>query len=122
MSEASRAKVTVRLKGRKNWVTSPPTRPMGRKTATVVMVEEVMALETSLVPSMTAVPIGSRSCRWWRKMFSSTTMASSTTRPTATARPPRVMMFRLTPPTSMSRRAAITLSGMLMAATTCCAR
>ena len=43
-SEASRAKVTVRAKGRKNWLTMPPTKPSGRKTATVVSVELVMAL------------------------------------------------------------------------------
>ena len=59
MSDASRAKVTVKAKGRKNWLTRPPTRPRGRKTATVVRVELVMALATSRVPSMHAWRIGS---------------------------------------------------------------
>ena len=63
-SEASRAKVTVRAKGRKNWLTMPPTKPIGRKTATVVIVELVMALATSRVPDMHASLIGSPRPRW----------------------------------------------------------
>ncbi len=35
-SEASSANVTVSANGRKNWLTMPPTKPSGRKTATVV--------------------------------------------------------------------------------------
>ena len=63
-SEASRAKVTARPKGRKNWLTMPPTKPSGRKTATVVIVELVMAPATSLVPLRTAVCLSSPRPRW----------------------------------------------------------
>jgi hypothetical protein len=54
-SEARRANVTVSAKGRKNWLTRPPTKPSGRKTATVVNVAEVMAVATSRGPLRTAV-------------------------------------------------------------------
>jgi hypothetical protein len=54
-SEASRANVTVSAKGRKNWLTMPPTKPIGRKTATVVRVELVIAPATSRGPWSTAV-------------------------------------------------------------------
>jgi hypothetical protein len=46
--------VTVRAKGRKNWLVMPPMKPSGRKTATVTRVLEVIALETSRVPLNTA--------------------------------------------------------------------
>ena len=95
-SDASSAKVTVSAKGRKNWLTMPPTKPSGRNTATVVRVLLVMAAATSRVPDRTASPMASPRARC-RKMFSSTTMASSTTRPTATARAPRVMMLMVRP-------------------------
>ncbi len=45
--DASRAAVTVRLKEPNSSPTMPPTRPIGRKTATVVSVEEVTAPATS---------------------------------------------------------------------------
>ena len=51
--------MTVSAKGRKNWLTMPPTKPSGRKTATVVMVLLVMAPATSRVPEDTAAPISS---------------------------------------------------------------
>ena len=54
-SEASKAKVTVSAKGRNSWLTRPPTKPIGRKTSTVVRVEEVIARATSLGPLMDAV-------------------------------------------------------------------
>ena len=38
MSDASSANVTVSAKGRNSWLTMPPTKPMGRKTAIVVSV------------------------------------------------------------------------------------
>ena len=59
MSEASSAKVTVSAKGRKNWLTMPPTKPSGRNTATVVRVLLVMAPATSRVPDSTASPMAS---------------------------------------------------------------
>jgi hypothetical protein len=48
--EASKEIVTVIEKGTKNLLMMPPTRAMGRKTATVVSVLEITAFETSLAP------------------------------------------------------------------------
>lgn len=53
-SEASRAAVTVSEKEPKSSPIMPPTRPIGRKTATVVSVEEVTAPATSLTAVMMA--------------------------------------------------------------------
>lgn len=47
MRDASSAAVTVRLKEPNSSPTMPPVRPMGRKTATVVRVEDVTAPATS---------------------------------------------------------------------------
>ena len=58
-SDASSAYVTVSANGRKNWLIKPPTTPSGKKTAIVVMVELVIADETSRVPFSTASPMGS---------------------------------------------------------------
>ena len=55
ISEASSANVTVRANGRKNWLTSPPTKPSGRNTPTVVSVVAVIAPATSLGPLIDAV-------------------------------------------------------------------
>ena len=63
-SDASRANVTVSAKGRKNWLTRPPTNPSGRKTATVVSVLAVMAPATSLGPLMDAVSRSSPIALW----------------------------------------------------------
>jgi hypothetical protein len=63
-SEASRANVTVSANGRKNWLTSPPTKPSGRKTATVVSVLAVIAEATSRGPRVTAVSRSSPIARW----------------------------------------------------------
>ncbi len=46
-SDASSAAVTVRLKEPNSSPTMPPTRPIGRNTATVVRVEDVTAPATS---------------------------------------------------------------------------
>ena len=48
------ASATVNANGRKSSPTWPPTRPMGRKTATVASVEAVIAEATSRVPVSTA--------------------------------------------------------------------
>lgn len=52
--EASSAAVMVSENEPKSWPTMPPTRPMGRKTATVVRVAEVTAPATSLTAVMIA--------------------------------------------------------------------
>ena len=49
-SEASSASVTAMAKGRKNSLMNPARKPSGRKTDTVVSVEDVMAEATSRVP------------------------------------------------------------------------
>ena len=53
-NEASRAATTMIEKDRKISLISPPTRPMGRKTAAVARVEEAIAFDTSLVPTRAA--------------------------------------------------------------------
>jgi hypothetical protein len=63
-SEASSANVTVNAKGRKNCETRPPTKPSGRKTATVVRVLAVIAPATSRGPLIAAVSRSSPSERW----------------------------------------------------------
>ena len=63
-SEASSAKVTVRAKGRKNWLTKPPTKPSGRNTPTVVTVAAVMAPATSFGPLIEALRRSSPMARW----------------------------------------------------------
>ena len=64
MSEASSANVTVSANGRKNWLTSPPTRPSGRNTPTVVIVAAVIAPATSFGPLIDAWSRLSPSARW----------------------------------------------------------
>ena len=64
MSEASSANVTVNAKGRKNWLTMPPTKPSGRNTATVVRVLAVIAPATSFGPLSDAVIRSSPIARW----------------------------------------------------------
>ena len=49
-SDASSANVTVSANGRKIWLTRPPTKPIGRKTRTVVSVLAVIAAATSRGP------------------------------------------------------------------------
>ena len=92
--EATSATVTVTANGRNNSPAWPPTIPMGRKTATVVSVEDVTAPATSFTAvTIAACPVcPSDACRL---MFSMTTMESSTTRPMATVRAPSVRMFRV---------------------------
>ena len=63
-SEASSANVTVRANGRNSWLTSPPTRPSGRNTPTVVRVAAVIAVATSRGPLRTAVSRSSPIALW----------------------------------------------------------
>ena len=94
-SEASNEKIIVKANGKKNLPVIPPTNPIGRKTTTVVSVDDVIAFRISFVDcSMISSVIPDSDFRTRRKMFSMTTILSSTTRPTATAIPPSVMMFR----------------------------
>ena len=56
--------MTVSAKGRKNWLTRPPTNPSGRNTPTVVIVAAVIAPATSLGPLIAAVRRSSPMARW----------------------------------------------------------
>jgi hypothetical protein len=58
-SDASRAATTMIENDRKISLMSPPTRPMGRKTAAVASVEDAIAFDTSLVPVSAARMRGS---------------------------------------------------------------
>ena len=91
--EASSAIVVVTAKGRNSSPASPPTKAIGRNTATETRVEAVMAVATSPVPVRIAVRLSSPS-PMWRRMFSTTTMESSTTRPIEMVRAPRVSVLR----------------------------
>jgi hypothetical protein len=58
-SEESSAMVTVRANGRNSSPASSPTNAIGRKTATVVSVEAVMAPATSRMEVRIAVSLAS---------------------------------------------------------------
>ncbi|COF79610.1 Uncharacterised protein [Streptococcus pneumoniae] len=83
---------TANTIGNINFPIAPDTRPIGKKTATVVKVEEVIATATSFVASR-MISLEKESFCKRRKIFSMTTILSSTRRPTATAKPPRVKML-----------------------------
>lgn len=57
--DAASAMLTVTANGRNSSPTSPLTNPMGRNTAMVVSVAEVMATATSRTPVSTAVCLSS---------------------------------------------------------------
>ncbi len=86
--------VTVTANGRNSSPVTSPTNAIGRKTATVVIVDAVIAPATSRTARTMVV---ARSTPWtiWRLMFSITTIESSTTRPIAIVKAPRVMMLRV---------------------------
>ncbi|COS87332.1 Uncharacterised protein [Streptococcus pneumoniae] len=83
---------TANTIGNINFPITPDTRPIGKKTATVVKVEEVIATATSFVASRIISLEKDSFCKR-RKIFSMTTMLSSTRRPTATAKPPSVRVL-----------------------------
>jgi hypothetical protein len=91
-SDASRATVTVIANDEKICPISPPTRAIGRNTATVVRVEAVTAPATSRTAVMIAWPFSSPYSKCLL-MFSRTTIESSTTRPMAIVRAPSVSRF-----------------------------
>ena len=90
---------------------------MGKKTATVVSVEDKTAVVISRAPVYAATRGRSPSVTW-RLMFSRTTIESSTTRPMATIIPPRVRMFKVIPCCHSAISATSNESGMEIAATT----
>ena len=84
--------MAVTANGRKSSPASPPTKAIGRNTATETRVEAVMAVATSRVPMRIAVRRSAPMSRW-RRMFSTTTIASSTTRPIEMVSAPRVSVL-----------------------------
>jgi hypothetical protein len=90
--EAPIAIATVSANGRKSSPVMPPTRAIGANTATVVMVDAVIAPPTSRTAPRIAGSFSSPYDRC-RLMFSMTTIASSTTRPMEIVSAPRVRMF-----------------------------
>ncbi|OLC96755.1 MAG: hypothetical protein AUJ00_03535 [Gemmatimonadetes bacterium 13_1_40CM_3_70_6] len=93
-SETSTATVSVVASAAKNWPTTPWSRPSGRNTTTVVIVEVVTGHSSSWTAARIAAPRpGVR--RRWRAMFSVITTASSITRPMAIAIAPRVIRLNV---------------------------
>ena len=84
--------MTVTAKGWNSSPDNPPTNANGRNTATVVMVDAVTAVATSLTPSRIATMRSSPSDKC-RLMFSTTTIESSTTRPIEMVTAPIVRML-----------------------------
>ena len=91
-SEAISAMAMVRANGRNSSPVDPLTNEIGKKTATVVMVDAVMAPATSRTAPTMVSALSTPATRW-RLMFSITTIESSTTRPIAMVRAPRVRML-----------------------------
>ncbi|CAB4589387.1 unannotated protein [freshwater metagenome] len=91
-SDASSAIVTVTANGWNSSPDKPPTKASGRNTATVVMVDAVTAVATSLTPSRMATMRSSPRDRCLL-MFSTTTIESSTTRPIEIVTAPIVRML-----------------------------
>src|SRR4051794_16130807 len=94
-SEKSKEMTIVQASGANIFPTTPGTKAIGKNTATVVIVEDVIAAATSLVASSTSCSLRSFAARTLLKTFSMTTIESSTTLPTATAIPARVMIFKV---------------------------
>ena len=115
-SEASSATTTVKANGRKKLPAMPVRNTIGRKTATVVSVDDATAVVISRAPVYAATSGFSPSLTC-RLTFSRTTMESSTTRPIATIMPPSVRMFRVIPCHHSMINATIRESGMDTAAT-----
>ena len=109
---ATSAKITVKASCLKSWPATPTTNIMGKNTTTVVRVDAVMALETSVAPA-TAASFSLVPSSLCREIFSRTTMALSTSIPTPRARPPRLIMFIESFPMYMKVKTAIIEMGML---------
>ena len=119
--EATSAIVTVSANGRNSSPVMSPTKASGRNTATVVIVDAVIAPATSRTAVMMekARPSGllSRAAVMCRLMFSMTTMESSTTRPIAMVSAPRVRMLSVYPVACSPMNVMSTDVGIEMAVT-----
>ena len=115
-SEATSAIVMVSANGRNSSPVMSLTRAIGRNTATVVAVDAVTAVATSLTAARIAVLFSSPSDRC-RLMFSMTTIESSTTRPIAIVSAPRVSTFIVYPVASIPMKVTSTETGIEIAVT-----
>ncbi len=121
-SEARMEMETVSAWSWKSCPATPSTKTMGRNTATVVRVEAITGPATSTVPAIAA---SRQFSRWgpgsppWRRRWiaSSTTMESSSSMPTPSASPPSDMMFSESPICCITKKVAITETGMAIATT-----
>ena len=76
----------------------PRTKAIGRMAAITVKVARIVGLPTSSVASTaTRRRLSPFFSRWWRSMFSTTTIASSTRIPIEKMRAKRVTRFRVYP-------------------------
>jgi hypothetical protein len=74
----------------------PRTKAMGRMAAMTVKVARMVGLPTSSTASMaTRTKDPGRRSRWWRSMFSTTTIASSTRMPMEKMSANRVTRFKV---------------------------
>jgi hypothetical protein len=110
-SDAIRANATVKPRGFVNSPASPWAKISGTNTITLVKVEAVIAMETSVAPFMAAVFLSSPISRCL-KIFSSTTTELSTIMPTPRARPLKVIRFRVYPPKYIATKVVITAKGI----------
>ncbi len=115
-SETSTATVSVAARAAKNCPTTPWSRPSGRNTTTVVMVDVVTGQISSCTAARMAAsrPPPARSSRW-RAMFSVTTTASSITRPIAIAIAPRVIRLNVWPITHITNTVTASVTGIAAA-------
>ena len=109
--ETSTASVSVVASAAKNWPTTPCSRPSGRNTTTVVMVDVVTGQISSCTASRMARTRAPPSARW-RAMFSVITTASSITRPIAIAIAPSVIKLKVCPRTLITNTVMASVSGM----------
>ena len=86
--------MTVTPRGLANCPVIPVAKTMGRNTITLVKVEAVIAILTSVEPMRAASFLSFPSCRC-RNMFSRTTMELSRIMPILRARPLKVIMLRV---------------------------
>ncbi len=95
----------------------PPTKTTGKKTASVVSVEALIAVATSDAP-FTAASLGGVPPWTCRTMFSRTTIELSTSIPIPSASPLRVIRLRVSPPKYSKAIVASTETGIDSAITT----
>ena len=96
INDATTATAMVIAKSANNCPDTASKKAMGRKIATVVMVEAINAPHTWLAPFNAAFS-GSSPFSRKRTIFSNTTIAASSTMPTAKAKPAIEIIFNVLP-------------------------